>query len=318
MVRSRPFHSGQSGPVRTLGVRICLLLLGSLLLSGCITVEFGSTFEENGSATHTLEIVFPRENLEQDEFARALANLNRLIAEAEAAGLAVERVERDNETLVRVTNTVEDSAETGAALNSLINAAGVNTAPGINAPFKGTYRQEVEAVGGAVYILDMVIEGNELFESLATLETGEPAAVPRESLRQTVTIEYVATMPGQIVETTGEQLSDDTIRWDLALEGQQEIYARSKSRESGSTLLFVATGIGALLAVVIVTIVIEAILMRRRHLSSRLSTAAVHLPQHSIATRYGHWLIRNIERIFHRPRRQGVPSERLEAREEGK
>lgn len=315
MIASSPSESPRRIWARR--ARVYLLLLGLLLFSGCISVEFGSTFRENGTATHTIVISFPRENLERREFTQVLSNLNQILQEAEDAGLAVERTERENETVIQVTNEVEDSEDTGAALNSLINAAGINAEPGINAPFKGTFRQEVEPVGGAVYILDMVIDGNELFESIASLAPTTGEAIPRETLRESVTIEYIATMPGEVFETTGEQISDETVRWELALEGQEQIYAKSRVRESQSAFLFVVTGVGVALAILVITIVIEVILIRRRQWSSRLGAAAGEFSQYTIAIRGGHWLTRNIERFFQRSDRDKDPPERFDTGEEG-
>ncbi|HYI13995.1 MAG TPA: hypothetical protein VEX37_01290, partial [Thermomicrobiales bacterium] len=90
-----------------------------LVFAGCASVRFGSTFNEDGTATHTLEVTVPRASMNEQDVAR----VERQIADAEmnarSGGLTTVRIDNPESIGIRVINTTQDATDAGLALNSI-------------------------------------------------------------------------------------------------------------------------------------------------------------------------------------------------------
>ncbi len=267
------------------------------MLTGCVSVEFGSELSDDGSGRHWIGVTFPTSELERPEFPGINSTLDNIVAEAEAAGLEVTTVEEGDLVTVSVSTEQTDSEDVGAALNSLLNATGINASPGIVAPFQGTFRQKSEAVGGTVYVLDLMVDGEQLFESLAVLGTGDFEALPPEQIRQQLELEYFASLPGEVTETNGELIDLNTVRWQIPLAGTVDLTATSKESESGSGLLFTISGLIFAALTALATVAIVRILLRRRQLARHIHDAVPDLPQATKDNIAGLWIARKIRPI---------------------
>ena len=111
-----------------------------MLISGCVQVEFSSVYQRVGTATHSLSITIPEAEYDQAEASGQLAAYDLIAENAESAGIQVDRFEDDDSVVIQVSVERPNGEDAGAALNSLLNATGINQSPGISAPFTGSFR----------------------------------------------------------------------------------------------------------------------------------------------------------------------------------
>lgn len=221
----------------------CAFIL--LLISGCGSAEFASEFHADGSARHTLEISIPTNELSEADAARISSFFTQIDQQSADNGLDVVRFQNGPLLVFRVSRDVEHAEDVGAALNGLLNASGLNSSPGITAPFSGTFRQESQAVGGRIYELNLTANGDELFEAITqeTGVTGEPNWPP--DLRQSFQVQYVATMPGRVTDTNGRETDGGELVWNMPLSGVTTMTARSTLSSGGAATTFVVIAVVA-------------------------------------------------------------------------
>lgn len=276
--------------------RILTIVVATLLLSACVDVEIGSEYRLDGTATHSIQIAIsqqPAEGARPEQVEDFLENLEQ---QAAGAGFDFVRTEQQDTTTVRITGTTGDSLDAGASINGLINATGLNTSPGVTAPFRGTFARETGAVGGTVYTLDLSVDGQLLLESV---EVSGPSE--RETaLRDALTVHYVATLPGDITETTGEQIDDDTVRWEIPRSGETALSATSRTGGSGSAALFIAVGLVAIGAVIVIALALGWYFAGRDRLANVLGGALHRLPGQRTITTEGAWVAAKISGLTHR------------------
>jgi hypothetical protein len=216
-----------------------------MVITGCGSAEFASEFHADGSARHMLEINIPTNELSEADSARISNFFTEIDQQSADNGLDVVRFQSGPMLVFRVSRTVENAEDVGAALNGLLNASGLNSSPGITAPFSGVFRQESQAVGGRIYELNLTANGDELFEAI-TQETGltiDPSWPP--DLRANFRVQYIATMPGRVTETNGMEVDDGKLIWDLPLTGVTTMTARSTLSSGGAATTFVVIAIAA-------------------------------------------------------------------------
>lgn len=283
------FHS--FGPAQILS-----LLIATVLFSACVDVEIGSEYLLDGSATHSIQIAIsqePDERVTPGEIAGFLSDLEQ---QATDAGLEFARSEGQGVTTVRITGTTSDGEDAGASINGLINATGLNALAGVTAPFRGTFARETGAVGGTAYILDLSVDGQLLFDSVAVTVTDEQET----ALRETLTMHYDATLPGDVTETGGEQLNDNTVRWEIPPDVETQIQATSRIGGSGSAALFIVLGIVAIVAVIIIATGLGWYFARRARLANALGGALHRLPGQQTITTEGAWVAAKISGLTRR------------------
>ncbi len=281
--------------------RVLSLLIVTLLFSACINVEIGSEYRLDGSATHSIQIAIPQQPEEGVTTAEVAEFLDDLEEQATDAGFAFSRTESQSITTVRVTGTTSDGQDAGASINGLINATGLNAAPGVAAPFRGTFTRETGAIGGTIYDLSLTVDGQMLFESIAVAATDDQQA----ALRDALTMYYVATLPGDISETTGERVDDSTVRWQIAPVGETALYAASRTGGSGSAALFIVAGLAAIVVVIVIAAVLGWYLARRKRLANALGSPLHRLPGQRTITKEGEWVaikIGGLTRRLSRPK----------------
>jgi hypothetical protein len=273
-----------------------LTILAAGLMSACIDVEVSSEYRLDGSASHAIEIQIehvPADRSEADDLVAILAELEQ---RSTNAGLEFERTEQAGLTSIRISGTTSEGQEAGAALNSLINATGISVTPGVTAPFRGTFRRETGAIGGSSYMLDLSVDGELLFESVVF----ERLSVPVEEQREVVSLVYVATFPGDVTRTTGEQIGDRTVRWTVPFEGVTDLHATARTGGAGSAALFIIVGVAAAVVIVAIAAGLGWYLARRKRLSATLGGAIHRLPGQQTITHEGIWVARKISGLTHR------------------
>lgn len=288
--------------------RVLALLVASLLLSACVDVEIRSEYRLDGTAAHSIEITIPEQPGEEISPEQVDAVLENLRQRATDAGLQFVRTERRDTTSVRITGTTGDSLDAGASINGLINATGLNASPGVTAPFRGTFARETGAVGGTAYTLDLTVDGQLLFDSVAVSSRED-----RETaLRNGLTVHYVATLPGDITETTGERVDDHTVRWEVQPAGETALTATSRTGGSGSAALFIILGLAAFGVVIVVALVLGWYFAGRERLANTLGGALHRLPGQRTITTEGAWVAAKISGLTHRlsKTRRDDPEER--------
>lgn len=284
-------------PFRSHGLeRILALLTATLLFSACVDVEIGSEYLLDGSATHSIQIVISREPDERVTPAEINRFLDALEQQSSDAGLEFIRSDTQNSTAMRILGTTSDGEDAGAAINGLINATGLNTSPGVTAPFRGTFARETGAVGGTAYTLDLSVDGQMLFDSVAETVNDEQEA----ALRETLTMHYEATVPGDVTETGGELLDEGTVRWQIPLSGEINLLATSRTGGSGSAALFIILGIVAMIAVILIAAGLGWYIARRKRLSNALGGPLHRLPGQRTITTEGAWVAARISGLTRR------------------
>jgi hypothetical protein len=211
---------------------IVLLLAAGLLLASCFTIEFESTFDEDGSGLHVYQATIERDAMDEfggmgDEF-----ELDEGFDESEETarmmGYDVERIDTDELIGIRLSRNYEDSENVGQILNDLF-AVGADES---TSAFTGTFTQD-----GNTHTLNVTASGTELFGEELDAEGLSPAM-----LSSFFTMTYTVRMPGELVEdeTNGRILDDGRVQWDIPLTGTQTFTAVSETEGDGlSTLVLV-------------------------------------------------------------------------------
>lgn len=292
---------------------LALAILAALLAStGCVQVEFTSEFQRDGTAVHALSVIVPREQYEAAEAAGQTAEFEEISRSAADAGLQASKRVTDDEVILRVSTERPDGEDTGAALNSLLNATGINESPGISAPFSGFYQQEGAAVGGSNFVLDMTIDGELLYDSVAS--TDAASGYSRDEIEENVSIGYQVSVPGDLINSTGIEVEPGTVRWEIepgeTISTQTEASAGAPSR----AVLFVAAGVASAIGAIVLAILIGLVLVRRPRLATSISNASLHFPRRTTFTREGIWVARQVRLIVDRIWHRGAPHHRPQIR----
>lgn len=274
-------------------------MLCAFVFSACVEIELNSEYRIDGSASHAVRIQVEYVPADGDDIEDMEAVLVRLEERATNAGLEFVRSDEPGIVTVEISGTTSESEEAGAALNSLINATGLNAAPGVTAPFRGTFTRETGAIGGSAYILDLSVDGELLFESIVIERV---RSEPNQS-RESVNMQYVASFPGDVTETTGELLDDRTVRWDIPFEGTTELSATARTGGPGSAALFIIVGVAALIVIVAIAAGLGWYFARQGRLTMTLGGAIHRIPGQQTITREGIWVARKVQRLTHRLRR---------------
>lgn len=229
---------------RSLTLPLAGLLSALLIFSGCVTMEFESDFNEDGSATHSMALSidmsqleqFAGEELEDDPF----ENFDQIEREAEEQGFRVERIEDGNNVGLRLIQDVDDSSDLGAILNNLFNAG--SESEQFVEPFSGTFEKD-----GDDFRLNLTVDGSALTSSAGEeLGEGEDLSELGFDMSMFFDFSYTARMPGEIDEdqTNGRIGADGVITWELPLQGSETLTAASKVEGGGSNLWLVLIAIG--------------------------------------------------------------------------
>ena len=217
---------------------IVLLLAAGLLLASCFTIEFESTFDEDGSGLHVYQATIERDAMDEfggmgDEF-----ELDEGFDESEETarmlGYDVERIETDEHIGIRISRNYEDSENVGQILNDLC-AVGADES---TSAFTGTFTQD-----GNTHTLNVTASGTELFGEELDEEGLSPAM-----LSSFFTMTYTVRMPGELVEdeTNGRILDDGRVQWDIPLTGSQTFTAVSETEGDGLSTLIILLVAGLL------------------------------------------------------------------------
>ncbi|MDQ3547553.1 MAG: hypothetical protein M3439_01935 [Chloroflexota bacterium] len=246
-------------------LNVALATVASVILfAGCASVRFGSTFTEDNTATHTLEVTVPRASMN----ALDLARVERQIADAEinarSGGLTTARIDNPETLGIRVINTTQDATDAGLALNSIFNTLVNDSTTGPVAPFQGTYERVSEAVGGNSFKLSLTVDGDLLYAAAARVAPGHPQFSTPNGVREVVRIEYQVTMPGEITDTNGGLRGQSSVIWTIPLEGPTLLEARSTVGKDTPWLWTVLTIAGAFLVVGVTAAMIWKLLLARR------------------------------------------------------
>jgi hypothetical protein len=236
---------------------------GLTIFTGCATVRFGSTFTETGKATHTLELTIPRSSMTEQDLARVERQLADAEKNARAGGLTTARIDNPELIGIRVINTTQDATDAGLALNSIFNTLIVDETTGPVAPFQGTFQRVSEPVGGNVFELKMTVDGDILYSAAAKIAPGHPQFSTPEGVREVVSIEYVVTMPGQIVETNGGRHGEGSVVWTIPLQGPTQLEARSTVGKDTPWLWTILAIVASLAVVAVTTALIWKLLIVR-------------------------------------------------------
>ena len=273
-------------------------MLFAFLFSACVDIELNSEYRIDGTASHAVRIqveYVPTNRSDVDDMEAVLADLEE---RATNAGLEYKRSDEPGIVTVVISGTSSESVEAGAALNSLINATGLNASPGVTAPFRGTFTREAEAFGGSSYILDLSVDGELLFESVVIERVSSDPSQRRES----VSMYYVASFPGEVTETTGELLDDRTVRWEIPFDGTTDLSATASTGGPGSAALFLVVGVVALVVIIALAAGFAWYFSRRKRLSMTLGGAIHRIPGQQSVTSEGIWVARKVNELTHRLR----------------
>lgn len=267
-----------------------VVLLCSVLLSACIDIEVRSEYRLDGTASHVIQIEIayvPADSTEHEDIESILTNLEQQITET---GMDYERIDAPGLTTVRISGSTGEGQEAGASLNGMLNATGLNATPGVTAPFRGTFGSETGAIGGSAYTLDLVVDGELLFNNIVIDRTGRDDEAHREAVSMT----YVATLPGTISDTNGTQIDDDTVRWDVPFDAVTELKATSRTGSTGSAVLFIIVGVAAAIVILGIALVLGRFFAGRQRMPTVLGSGIHRLPGQQTITREGVWVARKI------------------------
>ncbi|HEX5164054.1 MAG TPA: hypothetical protein VFV93_01560 [Thermomicrobiales bacterium] len=256
-------HAGQAR-VSSLVRMLVTAVAGLTIFTGCATVRFGSAFTETGKATHTLELTIPRSSMTEQDLARVERQLADAEKNARAGGLTTVRIDNPETIGIRVINTTQDATDAGLALNSILNTLIVDETTGPVAPFQGTFQRVSEPVGGNVFELKMTVDGDILYSAAAKVAPGHPQFSTAEGVREVVTIEYVVTMPGEIVETNGGKQGEGSVVWSIPLQGPTQLEARSTVGKDTPWFWTILAIVASLAVVALTTALIWKLLIARQ------------------------------------------------------
>ena len=203
-------------------------LLLALLLSGCVELNMESEFRDDGSARHSIETTIERDSYDQlaamgGEEADMFSELDATEDEAEAAGFEFEKIDTDEKLGSRIAREYDDGHDVEAAFNEMFEANADAEGDVPTGGITGTYESD-----GDEHRLNLTIDSSILFP-----DAGDGSTTQFGDMSDLVTITYTATLPGEIKETNGEKVDDNTVRWELPLTGTTEITAVSEGSGSG-------------------------------------------------------------------------------------
>ncbi len=253
--------------------RCCLVVAVLLALAGCARAEFGSEFDEDGAATHSILFVVDRASLDAASIVAVDDRLDEVEQQATEDGLQVFRIDTDREMGLRISATTGDSEDVGAGLNALINSVAIDLTAGPIAPFSGTFSSESGAVGGSAFQLNMLVDGGLLTASVAELIPPAPAGSAEGELDDLFHMSYVVVMPGRITETNGALVRSNSVRWVIPDDGVLTMTAESKPGEPGSVTWLIVLSIGGVIAIALLSIVIGMVILKRRRRAVAASQA---------------------------------------------
>lgn len=274
-----------------------------LVTTACVDVELSSEYRIDGSASHAIQIQLEFVPADREDIEDMEAVLSDLQERTMNSGLEFERTEEAGQVTVRISGTTSEGQEAGAALNSLLNATGINASPGVTAPFRGTFQRETGAVGGSSYILDLSVDGELLFENVVI----ERFAGDEADRRDLVSMYYVATFPGDVTETTGQKIDDRTVRWEIPFTGVTDLSATARTGSPGSVALFVIGGVVIAMLIFAIALALGWYFAGRERLSMTLGGAIHRIPGQQTITREGIWVARKVSGLTHKLR--GQPTE---------
>ncbi len=294
------------------GLPTLALLVIVLASSACVQVEFTSDFQRDGSAVHALSVVVPRAEYEAAEEAGETAAWDEIATNAADAGLDASQIVTDDEVILRVSIERPDGEDAGAALNSLLNATGINESPGISAPFSGYFQQEGAAVGGTNFVLDMSIDGGLLYDSVASMDAAE--GVPRDELEEDVAISYQVSVPGDLIDSTGAEVAPGTLRWEIEPDETISTRTAASAGAPSRAALFIIAGVASAIGAVVLAILVGLVLVRRPRLAHSISGAAGHFPRRTTITREGAWVAAQVRQIVERFWHRAAPGHEIPVR----
>lgn len=294
--------------VRQLKCRTLLalaLLAATFILSGCVQVEFTSDFQRDEPTVHTLSVTISRADYEAAEAAGETEVFAEISDSAAQAGLQASTIFTEEAVTFRVATERPDGEDAGAALNSLLNATGINESPGISAPFSGFFQQEGAAVGGTLFVLDMTIDGAQLYDSAASMEIAEGEL--RSRIEEEVDITYSVSVPGDLRDSTGEEIESGVLRWEIAPGTTISTQTEASAGDPSRTVLFIIAGFLSLIGVIVLAGLIGWVLVRRPRLATSISSAATHFPRRTTITREGIWVALKVRQVVERIWHRGAP-----------
>ncbi|HUG14611.1 MAG TPA: hypothetical protein VMM78_06290 [Thermomicrobiales bacterium] len=248
--------------VRTF-VWIALCASLALLASGCSTVAFGSVFQDDGSATHSITVMFQRGGLVDEDARRLERQFNAALERAKADGYTAERVNTMTQTGIRVSTNTRESLDTGAVHNGLYNSLAPESSRPI-APFVGGFDSQSTAVGGARFAFEMLVDGETLYHSVQDMAPGHRQLATRGGVDEVVQFIFSATMPGDIREADGEIIGRSTVRWTLPIDGTTTMTAHSGQSKDSPWLLITLTILGSLAFVIALSASVAWVLIHQR------------------------------------------------------
>ncbi len=249
-----------------------------LILSGCVSMEMESEFNEDGGATHSMALT-----IDQGDFAELgdlggegeldpFSDFDEMEEQAAAEGFRVERIEDGDIVGVRLIYDVDDSSDLGEQLNRMFNTG---AAEGEEvSPFSGTFEKD-----GDDYTIDLVVDGTALTDTAGD-DLGDTEDLGL-SLDTIFDFSYSARLPGEIdeEETNGRIASDGTITWDLPLDGTETLTAVSSTGGDGVNVLLILIVVGIIvLGLIALAAVAFFVLMNRRGSDPAVATAGAPAP----------------------------------------
>ena len=193
-------------------------VLAVLLLGGCIEAEMKSEFDNDGSAVHSYTLQLEKDQMDLlgglgggdvDE----QLNFEEAVAQAQQLGLDAEGIEKAQRGLHRLPRSGRRSRTTrdiGAVYNEIFEASATD-GPAPTDAVVGSYTRD-----GDDWVLNLTVDSDVMFNSSGLEEQGQWA----EDAEDFITFTYVAVMPGEIRETQGEEIGDNTVQWELPVSGQ--------------------------------------------------------------------------------------------------
>ncbi len=263
---ARPDAPSQPPGARSIRRRMAARLFGvslfgalALLLSGCVGMRLESTFNEDGSARHSVRTTIEKESLEQlesmtegfgdfsgtpepgttpegddsDSPADTFEISDEDLQGLRDAGFEVERIDTEDELGLMIARDFSADISLTDAFNELIRAGSEDDAD-------SDADMPLGAIAGALtrdgdtWTLDLNIDSDTLFESTEE-DSGDGSATPEaiepefdlESLGIDFDIEYIANFPYEVTETNGTRDANNPNRvlWDLPMTGNTALNA---------------------------------------------------------------------------------------------
>lgn len=242
--------------LRAGALRLAALLALGLVISSCVTLTAESEINDDLSGTHTLTVTMDRSALESlgEEFNPDDVQ-EEITPDNVPEGYEVEVIDTEDEVGSRISTTVEDSSQLGDVLNDLFNA-GDPEAERVE-PFSGTLERD-----GNTYRMNVTVDGDVLAQSGEDDVGGEDAGFDMD---QILDMTYTISLPGEIQETTGTELEDGRIQWELPTSGVLDMTAVSETESDSNLLLWLAVGgVGLLVLIGLAALIILVVLAQRK------------------------------------------------------